>query len=135
MNAKTHSNDYNRRYRMFHPEIMQASDRRRWARIKSDPARYQAERRRQRTGKLMREYGLTDQEFLLLLGMQGDSCAICHKPLVPGTSDTHIDHDHAYARGDVRGVRGVLCQKCNRAVGLMNDDAVRAASMSLYLTT
>jgi hypothetical protein len=39
-----------------------------------------------------------------------------------------VDHDH-----DTGVVRGVLCNKCNRAMGLLGDDVVILESMIRYL--
>jgi Autographiviridae endonuclease VII len=72
-------------------------------------------------------YGISLQEYKSLLEMQGGLCAICSgdntgKPL-------HVDHEHESGL-----VRGLLCLKCNTALGLINDDRVVASKMSEYLT-
>ena len=65
---------------------------------------------------LEKNYGLTAEAYDLLLESQGGACAIC------GTSPQanrrhHVDHDHTK-----RVIRGILCGKCNQAIGLLNED-------------
>lgn len=51
------------------------------------------------------------------------SCMICGKD-----SDLCIDHCHS-----VGTVRGILCGKCNRALGLFSDDPLRLIKAASYL--
>lgn len=59
-------------------------------------------------------------------------CAICKNPetLIKENVkfDLCIDHDHATGR-----IRGLLCNKCNRAMGLMKDDPAVIQSAVDYL--
>lgn len=41
----------------------------------------------------------------------------------------HVDHDHAT---DL--IRGILCSRCNQALGLLDDDPERFAAAIAYLT-
>ncbi len=71
---------------------------------------------------LANTYGLTPQDYLDMLAAQGDRCAICglEEPSAHGRTGTKfrlsVDHCHTTGR-----VRGLLCQKCNRAIGLLGD--------------
>ena len=65
--------------------------------------------------------GLTLEQFDLLLEKQNGLCAICGLPEIDknqhGIKDLAIDHNH-----QTNKVRGLLCVKCNRALGLFNVD-------------
>lgn len=77
--------------------------------------------RRYQVGK----YGLTLEEWDTLFAAQDHRCAICRgscgdKPCV--------DHCHDSGR-----VRGILCNNCNRALGLFADDRNRLMNAVAYL--
>ena len=63
-----------------------------------------------------RLYGLSQQQFEQLIQQQGGQCALCRKPFA-AAQQTHVDHDHTTLI-----VRGVLCSRCNTALGLLRDD-------------
>lgn len=81
-----------------------------------------------------RRHGLTHKEYLELVTKQHGVCAICLKPesTVHGNSKKvqplSIDHIHASGK-----VRGLLCSKCNTAVGLLDDSIERAQALIQYL--
>jgi hypothetical protein len=70
---------------------------------------------------LKRMYGLTIDCYNKLLGQQGGVCAICHKPAEEKMKGNKkylcVDHCH-----DTGVVRGLLCDQCNRAIGLLKED-------------
>lgn len=72
----------------------------------------------------LRQYGLTDEQFKALLAAQGGACAICGATdqgwqtwRLNGPVSLAIDHDHT-----TDAVRGLLCGKCNQALGILRDD-------------
>lgn len=72
----------------------------------------------------MKKYGMTLDEFKEMSAKQKDKCAICgekeirkRKNGIPGTTPLHIDHDH-----NTGIIRGLICHRCNSALGLMRDD-------------
>jgi hypothetical protein len=75
-----------------------------------------------RRRKKLREYGLTVEQYDALLLAQNYRCAICRTD-TPGNARTKSDHafcvDHDHVTGHVRGL---LCQGCNRGIGLLKDD-------------
>jgi hypothetical protein len=73
---------------------------------------------------LRNKFGLTPEEYNRILAAQGGVCAICESPPTPGIS-LHVDHDHGTGE-----IRGLLCVRCNNAIGLMREapDLLRHAA-------
>lgn len=82
-------------------------------------------KRRDREGHLRRKYGVTQNMFEALVLAQLGKCAICG---ANEAMELHIDHDHR-----TKKVRGLVCGKCNKAIGLLNDDPDRLTSAKKYL--
>ncbi|MEV4575410.1 endonuclease domain-containing protein [Nonomuraea jabiensis] len=88
-----------------------------------------------RNCRSLQRHSITPERFENLLLMQDNSCAICRATLSRGP-DTHIDHDHnccPNANSCGRCIRGILCGNCNKALGLMRDDANILLSAAQYL--
>lgn len=102
---------------------------RRW--VQDNRARHAATRHAR---ELRETYGITVEDYDRMLAEQNGVCAICRQdePTAHGRTGTRfrlsVDHDHETGR-----VRGLLCQKCNRAIGLLNDDPDRLAAAIAYL--
>ncbi len=80
-------------------------------------------------------HNVTVDWFQLQLSIQGDACAICHRGEGNGKNFA-IDHDHSCCPGQFSCgmcVRGILCRKCNTAIGLMGDDYGTLASAAHYV--
>jgi Recombination endonuclease VII len=97
------ANALNRAYRKAHPE---------W---------YRAARRRY---KLKYAYGLSLADFDALWEKQQGLCA------VPGCGAPATDVDHCHQTNQVRGL---LCGKCNRALGLLGEDPMRIEGLARYV--
>lgn len=77
---------------------------------------------------LRQKFGITLDFFNKMLGKQGGLCAICHKEnSIPGRS-LAVDHCHK-----TRKVRGLLCFKCNRALGGFDDSIKLLSNAITYL--
>ena len=74
---------------------------------------YAPERRRERA---LKGYGLTIDGYGALLASQDCRCWVCGKHDDDEHKCLSVDHDHATGR-----IRGLLCGKCNRAIGLLGD--------------
>jgi hypothetical protein len=96
---------------------------------------YQRERRtrpevkaRERAGHLRRKFGITPEVYDRMLAEQGGRCAICKRRPTKGVS-LHVDHEHRTKR-----VRGLLCFRCNNALGDFGDRADLLVHALDYLT-
>lgn len=86
---------------------------------------------RRRTRDLRRRYGISVAEFDELYRQQGGKCAICKQvpePMRNGRSSMHVDHDHATGL-----VRGLLCHRCNTALGLLRESRRMLKAIDRYL--
>lgn len=82
---------------------------------------------RQRAGHLKRKYGITLAQYDELLARQGGRCAICRRGPRPDIS-LHLDHDHESGE-----LRGILCFRCNNALGDFDDDPTLLQAALRYL--
>jgi hypothetical protein len=76
-------------------------------------------------------YGLSIERYSSMLSEQDGVCAICRQePEVRKNRHGKLDVDHCHSSGQIRGL---LCNRCNMAIGLLRDDPLLAASASAYL--
>jgi hypothetical protein len=78
-------------------------------------------------------YGLTLGDYAVLLEEQGYCCKICKSKEPKGQSTDgrfYVDHNHKTGE-----VRGLLCNDCNTALGLLKDSPELLAKAGLYLLT
>jgi len=75
-------------------------------------------------------YGITADDFDLMLAEQGGCCEICKVPLDINSnpSKAHLDHNHT--TGDIRGI---LCVRCNKGIGFFLENEIFLASAIDYL--
>lgn len=83
--------------------------------------------------KLLNAFGIDILEYNKLLEAQDGVCAICNKKeSVVGNNNKlkslAVDHCHTTGR-----IRGLLCQKCNQALGLFEDSIENLISATNYL--
>ena len=81
---------------------------------------------------LKRRYGLSYEKYERLLQHQDYACAICCTPmqeatLGPGTR-LMVDHDHKTGE-----VRGLLCDPCNRGLGMFQEEDLNLLRAIEYL--
>lgn len=72
---------------------------------------------------------LSYEGYEALLVTQEYRCAVCGTHASDLNKALAVDHDH-----DTGKVRGLLCDSCNKAVGLLQDDPEIAMRIGLYLT-
>jgi len=66
--------------------------------------------------ELRRLYGITINEYLTMLSKQGEFCKNCKQECKTKLS-LSVDHDHKSGK-----IRGLLCNRCNRAIGMFEDN-------------
>jgi hypothetical protein len=71
----------------------------------------------ERKSKFKKQYGITIEQYDEMLTAQGGGCAICSTK-TPSNRTKYFAVDHCHSTGKVRGL---LCMKCNRGLGLFND--------------
>lgn len=88
----------------------------------NDPLTYQKYRAR-----LLKKYGLTEQQFTAMLKTQNFQCAICYADIT-GVGSTVVDHSHLTGK-----TRGLLCVSCNLGLGKFKDSIDILKSALVYL--
>lgn len=70
----------------------------------------------QRASERRRLYGLTPAMYREMLDQQEWTCPICERPLTENRTPS-VDHDHRTLQ-----VRGIICRRCNSALGMLDDN-------------
>lgn len=83
-----------------------------------------------RNSMLKWSYGITQEDYDAMVIAQGDRCAICGTIEKGGNSKKywHVDHNHETGR-----VRGLLCHRCNVAIGFMKENQDTLYMAQVYL--
>lgn len=94
---------------------------------------YKSDSKKARRSRLKYFFGLTMEEYDAMLEAQGGVCAVCGRPERHignhgKVKNLAVDHDHESGR-----VRGLLCQDCNRGIGMLGDDPDRLRAAIAYL--
>lgn len=77
--------------------------------------------------ELKRLYGISVETYLDILGAQNGVCKICNNDCKTKYS-LSVDHNHQTGK-----VRGLLCNRCNRAIGMFEDSPHLLRSAAKYL--
>ena len=90
---------------------------------KANPDKVKKHRRKQR---LKQNYGISLEQYQEMLIQHNNKCAVCNeehkrRPL-------NVDHCHTTGK-----VRGLLCDKCNMALGLLKDSKDLINNLGKYL--
>lgn len=80
-------------------------------------------RQKRRAYGRAKRVGMTIEDVEVLELRQGGACAICGNK-----ENLHLDHCHESGQ-----VRGLLCGRCNRGLGMFKDDPQRLAGAIAYL--
>jgi Recombination endonuclease VII len=115
----------NRRYRETHKEQISEYARRKW---RTDPDHREKHRVRNRQAQrrmvFRKVYGISWADYEAMFERQGGACAICKRTGVT------LCVDHCHLTGEVRGL---LCIRCNSAIGFCSDDPAVLQAAAAYL--
>lgn len=124
------------RYRENNPESYRAKEKR-WRernpeKVKAKSVKWREQNRDKhlaavRSWQLRNRYGITPEEYDRVLALQSGVCAICKQERTRKFR-LCVDHDHKTG-----AARGLLCNHCNRALGLLKDSVSVLTEAIAYL--
>jgi hypothetical protein len=86
-----------------------------WRDSRRDAEPYHKRQQTWRRASLKRSFGITPEQHDAMRASQGDRCAMCRRDFGTKIADRpHVDHCHATGK-----VRGLLCFRCNTALGFI----------------
>mgnify|MGYP001496370973 CR=1 FL=1 len=85
-------------------------------------------RNRKKNTQLIKEYGITLDDYNNLLEKQNYKCAICGRNFKDAIKGLYIDHNHETGK-----IRGLLCLQCNSAIGMLNENINTLTKAISYL--
>ena len=98
-------------------------------RYKQNKEYWKAYNGRNKSNRLVNEYGIDYEEYRKIIKLQNNKCKICGCEL-ESERKSFIDHNH-----ETGEIRGVLCPSCNTAIGLLQDNTNILAQAMLYVET
>jgi len=75
--------------------------------------------------RLVNTYGITLDDYNEMLHKQNNVCALCQRS---DTNRLSVDHDHETGK-----VRGLVCSRCNWALGVLGDTPEKLSRVVEYL--
>lgn len=110
-------NKVTKEYREKNPEIYRKASLKHW-RALDDNKKHE---------RWIKRYGITSEEYKKMFEKQDGLCKICNKLCNSGHL-LSVDHCHATGK-----VRGLLCKKCNTALGMLDDNVRYFENAIMYL--
>lgn len=121
-------NSKQRKYAKDNPGIIKTRNK---EKKDSRKAYYQSDRgiESSRRSHLKRKYNMTLEDYNKLSEQQAGRCKICNKEESSKKNKfLCVDHNHSTGK-----IRGLLCNTCNRALGLFQDDITILYNAFIYL--
>ena len=121
--------DKARKWKAQNPEKAKESSRKSVARSRTLQAKEE-----KKNSYLQYTYGISLSQYTEMYNKQHGSCNICLTPLAyqniegSGHKTANVDHNHTTGK-----VRGLLCNKCNRGLGYLQDNATLLRRAAEYL--
>jgi hypothetical protein len=112
--------DYARQWVKDNPDKIRANNRR-WREKNRDKTRAYSWKHYLKT-----TYGISVEQYQAILASSGGVCAICSQK----ARKMVLDHNHTTMK-----VRGILCDTCNRALGMFKDNAPLLRRAAKYVET
>lgn len=81
--------------------------------------KYSNKKEQERLYRYLTNYNITINDYEALLHSQNNKCAICNSSHSNHKNSKHFFVDHCHI---TKQVRGLLCHKCNAALGLFRDN-------------
>lgn len=116
---KEKKNEYHKKWVLEHKDSQRVKRRKYYASLPKEE-----KVRRGRNNNLKSSYGMTVEQYDRMYSMQDGRCVCC----AVFCERLHVDHDHQTGK-----IRGLLCQPCNTALGLVQDDILVLRAMIEYL--
>lgn len=99
-----------------------------WKQINSTYNQSPKRKRDAKNRQLMKDFGISLEDYEHMLSLQGGRCDICGVEENPDGRRFHVDHDHTTGK-----VRGLLCGPCNSGIGLLKEDLAILTAAIKYL--
>lgn len=93
-----------------------------------DNEHYARTKDRHRELTASKKYGISIEEYRELFKKHDNKCAICGSIETAKNKVLAVDHDHNTGK-----VRGLLCGKCNRGLGFLQDNLLLIEKIKIYL--
>lgn len=90
--------------------------------------RYEKNKIRLKNNKLIRDYGITYDEYVEMLNQQNGICIICGKTEEDNGKMLAVDHDHKTNK-----VRELLCSSCNLVIGFIEKNNLDFEKLKKYI--
>lgn len=109
------------------PHLLKAAAQRNYQKQKMKPDYKEKQKIKSRTIRLKHLYGMTLDQYENLLAEQEGKCRICRNACPEGK---YLSVDHCHKTGKIRGL---LCSRCNVALGCFKDSTDNLEAAILYL--
>lgn len=94
--------------------------------VRAANLKWESANREKRHAQNIKQFGMSKEQYSQLFVSQKTVCAICWRPSYK--KRLAVDHDH-----QTKKVRGLLCDFCNRGLGMFRDEVSLLERAAKYL--